>query len=1097
MNDLAESLVEPAIEDARRWLRSAETSTTRHERAVADRLNELVAQTEGLEFTMSYVDRVARHRQARRGADQLRALVAGGPLPRFLGPIDRLLLQIGARLAPLAPGVVMPLARARLRQLVGHLLVDATPTDVPRRLDAVRDDGVTLNVNLLGEEVLGEAEAARRLERTLDLINEPSVTYVSVKPSAIASQLDLWSFDDSVDRVADRLRRLYRAAGSSTEPTFVNLDMEAYADLHLTVAAFTRVLDEAEFSGLDAGIVLQAYLPESFDELTRLAQWADRRHRRQGGRIKVRLVKGANLAVERVEGAMHGWTPAPYPTKADVDANYKRCLDWALDPQRTRSVRIGVASHNLFDLAWARLLADARGVTADVDFEMLQGMAPAHARAVGDDTGDLLLYTPVVAPDDFDAAISYLVRRLEENASGHNFLRHLFDLHPDGQEFADQAQKFRTAVSARRDVVTEVSRHSFHPTIDTGFANHPDTDPALTKTRAWLQHVRTIEARPCVTPVTTDADAVNAALGRAAGAQPEWTAVGAHERRRLLWKAADEIERRRGELLATMADEARKTFAEADPEISEAIDFARWYGDRALELDDIEGVRFTPYGTVAVIPPWNFPVAIPAGGALAALAAGNCAILKPAPETPRCAEIVAEAIHAAGVPVDVFQFVRTPDDDVGRALVTGADAVILTGSIETARLFRSWNPDMVLMGETSGKNALVITPNADVDQAVADLVQSAFGHAGQKCSAASLGILVGDLADDPRFRRQLIDAVTSLRVGWPTAPGPNTGPTIGPVTGKLERALTSLDHGESWLVEPKALDDSGALWAPGVREGVTEGSWFHRTECFGPVLGLMRATDLDHALRLQNGTDFGLTGGIHTLDDDEADTWLAGVEVGNAYINRHITGAIVRRQPFGGWKASSVGLGSKAGGHDYLLQLGRWSATAEPDDQWLADATTSDAQTWSGHYGVTHDPTHLFCEANELRYLPHPRTIIRVSADANPTAVARAASAARRSGASVQVSSAAAVAGVVTDVEPPEVFAERLEPLRNGRIRYVGTPEPAVRRAAADHDIDVIDEAVTPNGRLELRLYLREQAISRTLHRFGNVPRRLARDARD
>lgn len=1069
-----ETLVDDAVDLVAQWLELAREHETRSERTAVARLHALIDEPAGVEFAMQYVDRVARHSDNRLAAGELAAVVRHSDLPGFVGPVDRTLLRLGARLAPLAPGLVMPIARRRLRQLVGHLLVDADPATLKRHMSRKRNEGVALNINILGEAVLGEAEAGRRFDRTLALIADPAVTYVSVKASSIASQIDLWSFDDSLRRVKQRLRILCTEASVTTPPTFVNVDMEEYKDLHLTLQAFMEVLDEPDLATVDAGIVLQAYLPDSFEALQRLTNWAIIRHERHSSVIKVRLVKGANLAMERVDAAMHGWEQAPYASKAEVDANYKRCIDWAFTPTHAAAVRIGVASHNLFDVAWAKLLADSRGVIDGVDFEMLQGMASAHARAVQDTTDDLLLYTPIVAPADFDVAIGYLIRRLDENASGDNFLRHLFALEPSAPEFAEQADLFRRAVADRHTVSAIPHRRGRRVSLDTGFFNQPDTDPARPETQQWLEKARTIEPRPVRAPIISTAEGIDACLARAKDAQVSWGRLGSAERRRILWAAADEIDSRRGELLSTMAHEALKTFAQADPEISEAIDFARWYADRGTELDSVDGATFEPHGAVAVIPPWNFPVAIPTGGTMAALAAGNAVILKPSRNTPRCAEIIAEAAHAAGVPTDVLQIVRTSDSDIGRTLVTGADAVILTGSIETARLFRSWRPDMTLLAETSGKNALVITPHADIDHAVDDLVQSAFGHAGQKCSAASLAILVGGVGDDPRFRRQLVDAVRSLRAGPPTDAASNYGPTISTPDGKLARALTKLDAGESWLVEPRPIDLASGLWSPGVREGVSEAGWFHQTECFGPVLGLMRADDLDHAIRIQNDSSFGLTGGLHSLDEDEIDQWLDRVEVGNAYVNRGITGAIVQRQPFGGWKGSSVGLGAKAGGSDYLLQLGRWIADAS-----LSTAPESNHQWRQTHYGVGHDPTALFCERNELRYLPHPTVTIRAGADADPSEVERALAAAHLVNPTVSLSDAGE--------EPDEVFEAGLAEMRWGRVRMVGSVPKSLRAAALQHDVHLVEEPVTASGRLELRLYLREQAISQTLHRFGNV----------
>ena len=266
-----------------------------------------------------------------------------------------------------------------------------------------------------------------------------------------------------------------------------------------------------------------------------------------------------------------------------------------------------------------------------------------------------------------------------------------------------------------------------------------------------------------------------------------------------------------------------------------------------------------PLGVVVVTPPWNFPLSIPAGGVLAALAAGNAVVLKPAPEAVLVGWWLANCLWDAGVPRDVLQFLPCPDDEIGRGLVTDprVGAVILTGSVETARLFLGWRPDLTLFAETSGKNAIIVTALADRDQAIRDLVRSAFGHNGQKCSAASLAICEAEVYDDPDFRRQLRDAAASLAVGSAWELTSRITPLTQPPGAALRRALTVLDEGEEWLLEPCPAGDNPQLWSPGIKLGVRPGSFFHRTECFGPVLGLMRAEDLDQAIALANATRSG------------------------------------------------------------------------------------------------------------------------------------------------------------------------------------------------------------------------------------------------
>jgi RHH-type transcriptional regulator, proline utilization regulon repressor / proline dehydrogenase / delta 1-pyrroline-5-carboxylate dehydrogenase len=1114
------ALADEAIALARRWSSQAERVGSR-QRRTAERLAALLADPDGLDLAVDFVDRVIRAESDAVAAQQLAAVVRQSAAPSFLGVGDRLLLDLAGRVAPRRPWPTVPLARRRLRALVGHLVVDATTGALAARTRAARAAGERLNLNLLGEAVLGDAEAQRRRDRTIAMLQRDDVDYVSVKVSSVVGRINPWAHEHAVDRIVERLRPLYRAAMAND--VFVNLDLEEYRDLDLTVAAFTRLLDEAELLDAAAGLALQAYLPDAWPVLDEVLSWADARGRRGGADIRIRLVKGANLSMEHVEAQLRGWTPAPYATKDETDANYKRLLDRALRRDRLASTRIGVASHNLFDQALALLLADARGVADRVDVEMLHGMAPGAADAVRDTAGAIRLYTPVVAPDDFDAAVAYLVRRLEEAAAPQNFLRRVGDAGPVA--LAEEARRFETTLAGRERVATgprrEQDRHDEQRRgPQTSFSNEPDTDPALPRNRDWAHEVASRPATQASTPLERDPEAVDALVARAARAGQRWRQVPAAERRRVLHRVADELAAARGELLTAMLTEGRKTIGEADPEVSEAIDFARWYGDCAPELERIEGARFEPLGVVAIIPPWNFPVAIPIGGALAALAAGNAAILKPAPETPRCAEVAVEAARAAGLDEDLLAFLRCDDGEVGRRLVTHpeVDAVVLTGAHETAGRFLRWRGDLRLMGETSGKNALIITPSADLDLAVDDLVRSAFGHGGQKCSAASLAICVGEVYESPRFRRQLVDAVESLAVGTATDLATDVADLVQ-VSEPLRHARQALEPGERWLVEPRMLDHEGHRMRPGVKEGVRPGSHLHLTECFGPVLGLMAAPDLETALAWQHAPGFGLTGGIHSLDDDEIEWWLERVEVGNAYVNRHITGAIVRRQPFGGWKRSNVGPGAKAGGPNYLTQFGRWhddgavASVHEPrgdarqllarlvdrlgGQDRLTAAAASDQQWWQERFCREHDPTGLTVESNVLRYRPFATVVIRLAPNGAEADAARAALAARRTGARVELSAAGPgpLDGILdaTVHEGPGRLAARLGQLEGTCLRVVGEREPGIALAALSAGVRFVDDPPVTTGRIELLRVLREQAISRTLHRHGHVARRRAR----
>jgi RHH-type proline utilization regulon transcriptional repressor/proline dehydrogenase/delta 1-pyrroline-5-carboxylate dehydrogenase len=982
--------------------------------------------------------------------------------------------------APLAPRIAEWAVNWRVGNETRGVILPAEDGPLGRYIRQRTSEGFDININILGEAILGDDEANARFSMVTDRIQRPDVNYVSIKISALCANLDVLAWNNSLERIADRLSALYRVAAA--HDAFVNLDMEEHRDLDLSVEAFIRVLDMPEFHNYRAGIVLQAYIPDSHQALQRLCTWANERVANGGAGIKIRIVKGANLAMEQVESEQHDWPQAPYYSKADVDASYKLLLRNALAWSKPDAVRLGVASHNLFDVAWALTLRDSLEDPERIEIEMLEGMAPAQSRAVRDEAGSLLLYSPVVEKRDRDASIAYLSRRLDENSGPENFLRALFDLTPDSPQWQAEVDRFR--VSLERADLVETSSHRVqnrqteHLTFasDGSFACIADTDFSTPGNREWSQLILHTP-QPSEPMLITTIAAVDDIVARAQRAQQQWQNTTWQERREVLAQVATQFAARRGEFLAIMATTTGKTLREGDPEISEAIDFTTYAAHLTLSQESRTGaLEWNPHAVTLVAGPWNFPFAIPTAGLVHAIAAGGAAILKPAPEARAVGAAIIDAMHAAGVPVDLVQLACTPDDEVGRHLVThtGVDQVILTGSLATAELFQGWRPDLALRAETSGKNALIITAAADLDLAIKDLVRSAFGHAGQKCSAASLAIVEASVYDDPSFRIRLADAVRSLRAGEATDPATIVGPVINQPQGNLLRALSAVEPGESWLVEPsKGVDTAfgGTVWSPGVRWDVQPQSWFHLTECFGPVLGVMRADDLDHAIELQNATEYGLTGGIHSLDPAEIETWLSRVEVGNAYVNRHITGAIVQRQPFGGWKASSIGPGAKPGGPHYLDTFGSWR-----DPHLNADtASESLHQAWATHYSVDHDPTGLRSEHNILRY--HPLSGVLVCTDDTTTDTERAvlAEASRVSGTPIIWTTSGAA------------LVQQLSTLGVERIRVLGQADPALLAAAHAGLIAVDTAPVTGDGYTELAHWVKEQSISITRHRHGRL----------
>ncbi|HEY4255105.1 MAG TPA: proline dehydrogenase family protein, partial [Chlamydiales bacterium] len=1151
-----------SIDLAALMLREASRSMTTEEKTIQQQLSRLMHDPVGKAFTAAMTDECFRSQSHERIADQMIYLLQQMGVPQYLPFLKRAQLFLFKFLPVKVARFLIPFAAYELRKQTERVILPGEPALLSKHLAARKAQGVRLNLNHLGEAILSEAEAKKRLRTYLDDLEKPGIDYMSVKISTIFSQINLLAWDETVHSIAERLKLLYRTAMKHKEHKFVNLDMEEYRDLHLTVDVFQKVLDDPEFHNYSAGIVLQAYLPDSYAVQKKLTEWAKKRIQNGGARIKIRIVKGANLAMEQFEASLKGWPQAPYTAKVEVDANYKRMVLYGCLPENARAVHLGIASHNLFDIAFAMLLRVENQVEPYVGFEMLEGMADHIRRVVQKLSGDILLYCPVATKEEFQHAIAYLIRRLDENTGPENFLRHAFGLKPGTESWESQTSLFleacdevESAPATPRRIQNRMTP-SHAPQENAPFENEPDTDFSLPHNRKWAEQIvhrwKDIVVKPLPLviggkeqfdnqegvafspnnpskPLFHYAKAthqhVQEALACAKHHEKQWAATSVQHRSALLAKVAQNLRERRGELIGAMMVDGGKIVSEADAEISEAIDFAEYYRRQMGKMEMLKDLHWSPKGTVLVTPPWNFPCAIPAGGMIAALMTGNCVLLKPASDAVLVAWHTINALWDAGIPKEVLQFIPCSGEGVGSELIKDprVNAVILTGGTDTARKFLQMRPDLDLAAETGGKNALIVTALGDRDLAVKDLIQSAFGHGGQKCSAASLAILEAEVYDDPHFLRHLREATASLKVGPSHDLTTKINPLIHEPRGVLKRALTTLEPGEKWLLEPRQDPHNPCLWSPGIKLGVAPGSFTHMTELFGPVLGLMRASNLVHALELANAVPFGLTAGLQSLDEREQAIWIDSMQAGNLYINRTTTGAIVRRQPFGGIKASSFGGGSKAGGPNYLREFTHVKQVALPQqreavNEWVNSLTTflekielnaeqlglwtasvANYAYWWKRLKQDRDPTKVVGQDNFFRYTPRERMVLRLEKDAPALDALRICAAALTVGSPLEISWSKEAAEqpqlgwlelvpvLQVTQEGEDQFLARLKNSEFDRIRLAAHPSHKLQKAAANAGVYLVDAPVLANGRFELLHYLQEVSISIDYHRYGNL----------
>jgi RHH-type proline utilization regulon transcriptional repressor/proline dehydrogenase/delta 1-pyrroline-5-carboxylate dehydrogenase len=1196
---------------ARLQERAAELQTPAERRQQAE-LDRMLRHPDDKATLAQITDQAFRSNTSQRAVDQFIHILDVQGIPRFFSPFKRTLLKGFQSFGSYAPGVAVPLVKDQMRKETANVILPAESELLLQHLRGRHAEGVRMNVNFLGEAILGEEEAYQRLQTNLQALQSPDIEVISIKISTLYSQISPLAREHTIAALCERLELLYRAAARQTftradgrkVPKFVYLDMEEYRDLSLTAEAFMRTLERPGLEKVAAGIVLQGYIPDSHRYQQEINAWARKRVAAGGASITLRIVKGANMEMERFEAAQRGWPQAPYTTKLETDANYKRMVDEAMQPENIAAVRLGVASHNLFDLSYALVQAAENGLLDKVQFEMLEGMANAQRRALFELTHNVLLYAPVCRKQDFIHAIGYLVRRLDENTGPENFLRHAFRIQPDSPDWQHLSQGFVEARKASA-MVSDAPRRTqnrLQPpplanAVDHGWqhlVNEPDTDFSLPHNCDWAKQIIAAweprcgdkatevpliiageevfgdsrgagvppanEAAETAAPRASDrsvrecldpsrpgvvvgryrqasAEDVDRAVACAVADEDGWRTMTPKPRFERLGHVADEFRKARGDLIGAALADGGKTISESDAEVSEAVDFVEFYRANAKWWQEHPEFRARPKGVVVVVSPWNFPIAIPCGGVAAALAAGNCVILKPASDSVLPAWELCQCFWRGGVSRKTLQFLPCAGNRAGRQLVNhdGVNAVILTGGTETALNMLHDKPSLHLLAETGGKNATIVTAMADRDQAIKHVLHSAFSHAGQKCSATSLLLLEAEVYDDPKFKHALCDAVNSICVGSAWKLETKMGPLIRPPSGDLENGLKVLEPEESWAVLPRRLENNPNLWSPGVKYGVQPGSYTHMTEFFGPVLGVMRFEKLSQAIDMVNQTGYGLTSGLESLDDREQEQWQSQIRAGNLYINRTTVGAIVLRQPFGGMGKSVFGPGVKAGGPNYVALLMDFEdagvtggAVPPPGDPMVArlcdhvrqssagplagldaaqalHAAGSYSQRFCEEFGKSHDHFKLIGQDNFRRYLPVRELRVRVHPQDSLLSIFARLCAARIAGCRITVSAPpgchrAALdrleeltepwAGAVEFVEETdEELAAVIRGRQTDRIRYAAPDHvpPAVQQAAAETGIFLATEPVSLVGRRELLWYVQEQSLSADYHRYGNL----------
>lgn len=875
--------------------------------------------------------------------------------------------NMGLGLGSLAPGLMAGAIRKNVTAMAKMFITGESPDEALPVLKKARKAKMTFTVDILGEATLSEKEAQDYTNKYLELVSWlakdaqswdevplldrdhegalPKVN-VSVKMTALYSQIKDLAWDESKTILKDRLRPVFRLG--MEKGVFINLDMEQYSVKHLTLEVFTELINEPEFRNYKFfGVVVQAYLRDSFEDIKSLTDFAQKR----GTPFWVRLVKGAYWDYETIEAEQRGWPVPVYTVKAESDANYEACAKYLLE--NIKHIRPAFASHNVRTLAACLVYAEQLNIPKEaLEFQMLYGMAEPIKKTFVDMGYRLREYAPV---GELIPGMAYLVRRLLENTSNESWLRGKF---ADGKSTAELLKDPSAGlIPTSAEIPKKAGRFYNEPLLDFAVAeNRSKMKAALEKAKQSLPY----KVLPVINGKEIESSQIfrrenpsnqSEIVGQVAMASVEhaeqamqaaqtafanWKKVPAEQRAQMVDKLADIMTRDRFQLIAAQVLEVGKPWAEADGDIGEAIDFCRYYARHMRELmkplrvghapGELSQYIYKPRGVTAVIAPWNFPLAILCGMVTAAAVTGNTVVMKPAEQSMIVAQGLMKMIQEAGFPAGVVNFLPGYGEEVGEYIVnhkftttiafTGSKAVGLHILNRASQVQEGQHHVKRCIIEMGGKNAVIIDSDADLDEAVDGVLYSAFGFSGQKCSAASRVIVLDEVYN--RFVDRLVEAAKSIDI----LPAENPKSYMGPVVDKeaYERILNTIaDAEEKHQLLFKASTPSGGYFVPATIFGDVPGdSRLAQNEIFGPVIAIIRAKDLDQALAIANSTEYALTGGCYSRSPANIKYVKENLEVGNMYINRGITGAMVDRHPFGGYKMS--GVGSKTGGPDYLKQ---------------------------------------------------------------------------------------------------------------------------------------------------------------------------------
>ena len=1140
----------------------------KEEKKREQRLYKLVKDPIGRSLTVAILDQGFRSNNPYRIADQLIYLRSLYGISKLSFPFDRLRLYFVRDMIEKWAPLLVPLLLNKIRKRGNFFFLPAEKDALHKILRREKQSKDLFHCTRCQKETLGKRDKVKGFKAYLNDLKNPWASSFSVPFSSFGEGGTCLSWSFNLETFAKRLRSFYQVAleNKKNNKAFLTfLAPQKYEELDLSVVLFKKVLLEPEFMTLPAGITLPAYFPDSMHFLKELAEFAQKRVDKGGAPIHIQIVKGDYYFLEQVNASLSVWPQAPFQNKKETDANFKTMLLYVLDKKYQKALRVRLATHNLFDICFALLLKQEKGLHDLLSFQVVRGLGNWIYRLLKAIDETVFLDCKVVTKAHFCLVFFDFMRFLDEEVSFGHFFSESFQHHLQKKSWKKEIESFRMSCQLISQLETKPRRmqnrllaaHAVSSKI-ASFENNPEIDFSLRENQQWIETIleKWKKASGFSVPLLIGGKEyfqenlkqkkydllfpekilyeymggtlkeIENALVSGESQKEIWANVPIARRREILFETVHKLREKRGDLIGALLCDMGKTILEADHEVSSAIDHGEYALHLIEQLDGMHDIKWHPKGIILLYFSWNDSLSLLIQNIFAALLSGNVVFVLPSRHTVFLTFQVVKLFLDTELPKELLQFIPIQDSQTYKYLMQDkrVNAMCYSGFLEKAKEMISLRPGLDFWANFEGKNSMIISAVSDREEAVLNLLTSAFNFNGQKKENCSLALIENELYKDSQFIDLLIDAAKSLKVGSFFEVTSDITPLMFAPNEKLHRAMTQLEPGEFWLLKPKQDATYPHLYSPGIKGGVQKGSFTQKEPFFGPVLGIIAYENLDQAIHLANATPYGLTSGLHSLDRREQKKWKSLISAGNCYINCPMIYSKAKQQPFGGDKNSFFGPGRKGGGPNYLMQfmkakqvgmpkekfpVGEWvnnltrflekfDLSAEELGIWYA-SISSYAFFWQ-QFKRKKDFSKIIGQDNFFSYFPYKKMSFRIGPNDRPLDYLRVFAATLTCQTHLEVSwekgkdikvlqanwgGLLPIFNLIEENE--ESFIKRIQMGRLKRVRMVKPPSDQLKEAAAAHMSYIDATPVSANGRVELLHYLRELSFSMNYHRKGNL----------